>query len=170
MATATEAQLQVERPGIYRQAARLYRRALALSRSPEAKLRLGKVLIEAGEPRAALRILEDLVTTREGSTRQRYLAELFVGRACLTLGDADRALTAYRTAAEWYPGCQTPLVASSEALWMSGEVEGARAVMMQVLSDRARTSCPEDPWLSYHRGQSSRIQATLRELEREVAR
>ena len=119
MGTPAESQLQVDRPGIYRLAARLYRKALALSRSPEAELRLGKVLMEAGEHRAALQVLEELVTAHEGSTRQRYLTQLFVGRARLALGDADRALTVYRAASESYPGCQTPRVASSEALWMS---------------------------------------------------
>ncbi len=158
---------------IYERCARLYERVLR--RPPaldDARLRLGRVLLQVNRPEEALHTLEPLaIRDAANSPRElRYLAALFQGRAWLAAGKAEPAIVAYRRALSLYPGCQTPQVALSSALRTAGDRAGSQTVMAGLLAGARRSACTRDPWLGYLTGQTWRLDALVLRLEDGVRR
>jgi tetratricopeptide (TPR) repeat protein len=152
---------------IQEEAAGAFRHALAVSPSlDEARLRLARMMNELDRPDEALALLKP-IGDGEAPAPVKYLAWLFEGAAEQRRNDLDAAINAYRAAAAQYPGCQTPVVAMTDALRNKGDRTTAFGMLLRVAV--AGSQC-DDPWWSYHFGQAGRFDSALQEMRRDVAR
>jgi tetratricopeptide (TPR) repeat protein len=161
--------VSVEPPKIYERCASVFERALR--RAPElheARVRLGRALVEAGKFEEAGRVLEPLFGEAEVPARLKYYARLFHGRALMGLGRGDAAAASYRQADALFPGCQAPQIGLTTALRAAGDEAGARSVMMTFLTGVRPAACPQDPWWDYLLGQAWRIEPLAAALQARV--
>jgi tetratricopeptide (TPR) repeat protein len=129
----------------------------------EARLRYGRVLQQLGDPAGAGRAFVGLPTSSD--PRVRYLSSLFMGGLADTLGNPGDAARWYQAAIDVLPA-QSAIVARSELLHRSGDLDGAAAALPATLQRADQT----DPWWTYVLGEFWLIdpaRAGLRALARQ---
>jgi tetratricopeptide (TPR) repeat protein len=141
----------------------------AIARDPdlaEARLRLGRVLLEQDRPDDALEALSGVETLTVEPLLQ-HLAWLFTGRAHERAGRIPVAIDFYRAAASACPGCQVPRLALAHALERSGDRAAAVDALQYLLQER-RHPASDDPWRLYDFGQRWQQERLLERLRGEV--
>ena len=160
---------ETERLRSLHQALDLYERALSADpEQPEAHLRLGRVQLLLGrtdEGLANLRWVTDSARDRD----LVYLAHLFTGRERMQSGDIDGALAAYRAALVADPRGQAAYVATSQALYLSGDPVAAVEALEKGLAARLPTRA-SDGWWRYPEGRRGQLPALLNQLRQEACR
>ena len=145
-------------------AERSYRAALtAAPEMSEARLRLGKVLIEQGRTSDALTLLEPLNLVEE--TRTRHLARMFSALAHDRAGTLSQAQHFYELA-EHDGATASSTIGLASLAYRAGDRAKARALLSRNKADAS------DPWLSYSKGiawNAAAYLARLRALTRPVA-
>jgi thioredoxin-like negative regulator of GroEL len=125
-------------------AERLYRAAFAADPSMmEARLRLGKVLVEQGRTSDAITFLAPL--TMADDTSVSYLARLFAGLAHERANEVDQAQRFYELAEERAATASTTMALANLA-YRAGDRARARSLLV-----RKNAHAP-DPWLGYSKG------------------
>jgi tetratricopeptide (TPR) repeat protein len=128
-----------------------YRRALERNaEAGEARLRLGRVLLDLGALGDGLREFE----SGRQSGFVRYSARLLSGRAHEQAGRLDDAAAFYRAAAAVCPRCQVPAIALSAVLARAGDRDAAAAALLDA---SAAGTASSDPWHFYDFGQRWRL-------------
>jgi len=146
------------------QAEAFFRRALALTPGfPEARLRLGRVLLLRGRYKEAAEELR-LATASAGEDLLRYYGTLFLGAAEEALGDDGGASAAYAKGAQLYPAAQSPRLALSALARRRGDRPGALTEIRRVFELPASPAARDDPWWTYHSAQARNADALLEEL------
>ncbi len=126
----------------------LLRRAVAAApESEEARLRLGRVLLETGDTKGGLALLDELRSARDPELA--YLAWLLRGGALARSGRLPEALESYRAALALEPRGQVAHLALARALDESG-LPGASAEVAEGLAVVTREPAFADPWWTYH--------------------
>lgn len=150
-----------------------FRRALALDpRLVEARLRLGRVYAlldrRSDAERELLQAQNDAAGA--GNSAVGYLAGVFLGHLYETMGRAEPALNAYRTAVALYPSGQAGNLALSRLLVATGRgAEGWDAAFQAVEPRQSRVG--PDPWVTYPRGRVMwELYPNLRRLRMQVRR
>lgn len=145
-------------------AERAFRDALALDRDlPEARLRLGKLLLDVRRTLEAEPLLLE-VERKTGEPRQRYLALLFLGRVAERRGQADEAVRKYRRALECWPQSQAARLALAHALEAPLSPLVSRTLVGATLADSLRESRSPDPWWLYPFGPPGLAQTHIERL------
>jgi tetratricopeptide (TPR) repeat protein len=155
----------------YRQAREAAEKALrdTLALDPglqEARLRLGKLLLDVGRAVEAESLLAE-VDERAADARQRYLARLFLGRVAERLGRPEEALRLYRLALEAWPDSQAARLALAHALERSSGPAAPLVLVGATLGASRRPDRAKDPWWLYLAGP---LELTRALLERVWAR
>ena len=122
----------------------------AVKRDPvfaEARLHLGRVLVERDQHKAALPELTQALATIQDPTL-RYYGQMFVGRSAAVTGDVAAARAAFERAARLSPVAQSPLLALSQLAYARGDTDEAAELLKRV------AELPElegdDPWWFYN--------------------
>ena len=137
-------------------AERAYRAALATAPGlAEARLRLGKVLIEQGRTSDALTLLQPLNLVEE--TRTRYLARMFSALAHERAGAPSQAQQFYDLA-EHVGATASSTVGLASLAFRGGDKAKARALLSRKKADAS------DPWLAYGKGIAWNAAAYLAKL------
>jgi tetratricopeptide (TPR) repeat protein len=145
-------------------AEKAFRDALALEPgSQEARLRLGKLLLDEGRATEAEPLLEG-VAAAKGDERRRYLARLFLGRLAETRGRHEDAGGFYRQALADWPDAQAARLGLARSLERSAGPEAARILVGASLAASRRFDRPEDPWWPYEFGPPGLAKAALDRL------
>jgi len=142
---------------------------LALAADPtliEARVRLGRVLIEAGRLDEAARALEATIAA-EPRPYLTYLAQLFLGDARERAGRPEDALTCYRAAIDAYPLGQAAPTALAHALHRLGDHDAAFAVVRASLALEFQGG-QADPWWAYGLSQLRPFDVLLESLREEA--
>jgi tetratricopeptide (TPR) repeat protein len=148
-------------------AERYYRQALDVQPDLfDASLRLGRILLETSRVDEALAHLTQSAT-RATSSKERYLARLFLGRAYVRAQRWQEAIAAYTDADSLLPQCQTAALALSYAHQRHGDKERAQA-QVTIALDRSKQGPCEDPWWEYEFGYGRRAEALLDELRQKL--
>jgi tetratricopeptide (TPR) repeat protein len=113
---------------------------------PEARLHLGRVLLEQGQSKEALQELTQALSGIQDQNFQ-YFGQMFIGRAAAETGDATRARTAFERAALLAPAAQSPLIALSQLAYSRGDADQAAALLARVAVLPALEN--DDPWWFY---------------------
>ena len=125
--------------------------ARALDAEPglaEARVRHGRVLGLLGRDEEAVPQLERAY--RDATSKEMgYYAALLLGGARVRLGALDEARDAFSRAAALYPRAQAPRVALSALMRRAGDLTGARAALLEVLTTRPDDPARYDPWWEY---------------------
>jgi len=133
---------------LLRQAESDFQRALELDPNlPAARLRLGRVLVLTSrydDAAPLLQAAEITVSTPEA----RYLAALFLGRAEESRGRDEAAQAAYRRAAGFFAGAQSPRLALASLAWRRGEQDEALS-QLRMLATVNPLDVFGDPWWRY---------------------
>ena len=131
----------------------------------EARIRLGRALIQAGD---AERAAAELATALERTDHptQTYLAQLFLGRAEEQRGRIAEARAAYREAARLFPDAQSPHFALSQLEMQAGRRDAAGA-LFEFLGE---SPDGEDPWWRYFRERVPGREAWLQRLREQFGR
>jgi tetratricopeptide (TPR) repeat protein len=135
----------------------------------EARLRLGHLLLAAGRAEEAEPLLREALT-QATDARQRYLASLFLGRACDRQGRSMEAIEAYRGALAAWPDSQAARLALGQAMEPRSGPGEARDLVAASLADSTRDDREPDPWWSYPFGRRDEAKASLDRLWAEVLR
>jgi hypothetical protein len=147
-----------------------FRRALAFEPGlPEARLRLGRVLLLKGEAREALDVLQPLALqplSAAGGRRRLYLARLFEARAQERLGDVAAAAYAYRAAVEAEPNGQSAWIGLGRAQDLLGRRDEAQEAFAAALGPEGERG---DPWWSYALGDLERFDPLIAEIQAALA-
>lgn len=158
----------------FKNAADLLRKAVAAKPDfVEARLRLGKILVEQKNYAEALDHLQR-VATSTGDAALRYHAFLFSGDAALSLERAGDARTAYEHALDLFPRAQAAQLGLGASLRLLGERQSAiDAVMSTVMVSPDARDERDEPWWEYYDGNDAtvdRLLAALREPYRELVK
>jgi len=142
-------------------AERALRDALALDGGLlEARLHLGKLLLDGGRLTEALPLLEDVEAATDDD-RQRYLARLFLGRLAEGCGRYDEAAAFYGRALEAWPDTQAARLAFGHCLERSSGPAAARPLVAASLAASQRLDRVADPWWLYPFGPPGLAKAAL---------
>jgi hypothetical protein len=126
----------------------LLRRALVIQPDlAPARLRLGRLLAQKGDPEQAEREL--LVASRGNDAESRYLAELFLGRLGELRSDLEGAESHYRLALAAHPQSQAARLALAQVLGLAGRSEAARSLVLETLNAAWPRDPGADPWWQY---------------------
>jgi tetratricopeptide (TPR) repeat protein len=139
------------RPAAFRATAeKHYRAALARApRDPEARIRLGRVLADAGRHTEAL---EQLQAVDDASPRLlQYYNFLFLGDVLTDLRRLGDARTAFERAARLYPGANSPRLGISRIESERGDLPAARRALASFIERPPDTSNDDDPRWQYNR-------------------
>jgi tetratricopeptide (TPR) repeat protein len=137
------------------------RDALALDAGiQEARLRLGKLLLDVGRAVEAESLLAE-VDERTDDDRQRYLARLFLGRVAERLGRPEEALRYYRHALEAWPDSQAARLALAHGLERSSGPAAPLVLVGATLGASRRLDRSDDPWWFFLFGPVELTRATL---------
>jgi Tfp pilus assembly protein PilF len=137
-------------------AERSYRAALkAAPETTEARLRLGKVLIEQGRASEALTLLEPLNLVEQ--TRTRYLARMFSALAHERADELSEAQHFYELA-EHVGTTASSTIGLATLAYRAGDGARARALLSRKKADAS------DPWLAYGKGIAWNAAAYLAKL------
>jgi len=133
-----------------REAESFLRRALGLGPDLlEARLRLGRVLEQLGQPVRAVAELRRVVGNTTDSLLL-YYARLFLGSAEEALGHLEAARESYEGAAALYPGAQSARLALAQLMRQSGDRSSAvRAILGMLTPGGAGDRAASDPWWQY---------------------
>jgi tetratricopeptide (TPR) repeat protein len=134
----------------------------------EARVRHGNVLSMLGRHRDAADELRLAAAAARGR-ELRYFAELFLGRAEESVGDAAAARDHYRQASALYPIAQSPLLALALLARQGGDRTGAQDAMRQVVALPASRNMVDDPWSNYYRWQNSDFKTRFAALHARLA-
>ncbi len=149
-----------------RRAAGYFRRSLqARPETVEARLRLGRVLHDLGDLRAAERELES--AARAASTPAlKYLGLVCLAAVYEDLSKKGEAASMYAEAARLRPRGQVVFLGMAELYVANGQPdEGAKA------ADRMfAVSAPDEPWWEYLQGESWHLEPRLERLRERVRR
>jgi tetratricopeptide (TPR) repeat protein len=146
------------------QAEAFFRRALALKpESPEARLRLGRVLLLRGRYKEAAEELR-LATASAGEDLLLYYGALFLGAVEEALANYGGASDAYSKGAQLYPAAQSPRLALSALARRRGDRRGALTEIRRVFDLPTSAAARDDPWWTYHTAQARNADALLEEL------
>jgi tetratricopeptide (TPR) repeat protein len=126
----------------------------------EARLRLGKLLLDVGRAVEAESLLAE-VDERADDDRQRYLARLFLGRVAERLERPEEALRLYGRALEAWPDSQAARLALARALERSSGPAAPLVLVGATLGASRRPDRAEDPWWLYLSGPLELTRATL---------
>ena len=161
---------QAEHQARLRDAEATYRRALrALPDLVEARVRLGRVLHQRGEPSPAAVELAAAAAHPQADPPMRYLAWLFLGAAREAEKRPREAVEAYRAAAALDTDSTVAAVALSHALHDAGDRDAAQDVLRAALSG-ARRRRDWDAWWNYRWGRSHEAEARLEALRERAMR
>ena len=153
-----------------RDAEATYRRALrGMPDLVEARVRLGRVLCQRGEPRQAAEELAAAAAHPQADPPMRYLAWLFLGAAREAEKRPREAVEAYRAAAALDTDSTVAAVALSHALHDAGDRDAAQDVLRAALSG-ARRRRDWDAWWNYRWGRSHEAEARLEALRERAMR
>jgi tetratricopeptide (TPR) repeat protein len=151
-------------------AERSFREALALSpETPEARIRLGKLLLDRQRPREAEPLLDE-ADRKAADDRQRYLARLFLGRAAERGARPEDAVAAYRRALEVLPQGQAARLGLALALERSSGPAVSRELVRAMLATPAGSDSPSDPWFLYPVGPPGLAEAAFDRVFRSAPR
>jgi tetratricopeptide (TPR) repeat protein len=133
----------------------LYRRAVRENpQYVEARVRHGNVLALLGRHQDAVEELRLAAAAAAAQgTQLRYYAELFLGHAEESTGNASAARDHYRQASTLFPKAQSPLLALALLARQLGDRAGAQDAMRRVLALPAGRDVADDPWSQYGRWQ-----------------
>jgi tetratricopeptide (TPR) repeat protein len=161
---------QADRQARLRDAEATYRRALrARPDLVEARVRLGRVLCQRGEPSQAAEELAAAAAHPRADQAMRYLASLFLGAAREAEKRPREAVEAYRTAVALGTESTVAAVALSHALHDAGDRGASQDVLRAALSG-ARGRREWDAWWSYRWGRSHEADAQLEALRKRAMR
>ena len=135
----------------------------------EARVRLGRVLYQRGDPSQAAEELAAAAAHPQADPPTRYLAWLFLGAAREAEKRPREAVEAYRAAVALDPESTVAAVALSHALHETGERGAAQDVLRAALSG-ARCRRDWDAWWNYRWGRSQEAEARLDALRERVMR
>jgi tetratricopeptide (TPR) repeat protein len=153
-----------------RDAEATYRRALRVMPDlVEARVRLGRVLHQRGEPSQAAEELAAAAAHPQADQATRYLAWLFLGAAREDEKRPREAVEAYRAAVAIVPESTVAAVALSHALHDAGDRGASQDVLRAALSG-ARRRRDWDAWWSYRWGRSHEAEARLEALRARAMR
>ncbi len=146
-------------------AERFYRRAVA--RDPalaEARVRLGRVLIEGGRMADAAAELRAALSARLEPVME-YLATLFLGSALEATAQLADARDAYLRAAMLTPGARLPHLALARVAFALGDTDGLAGGLDEALRP-TEDGAPVDPWLGYRSVQARHADDWLEHVRR----
>jgi tetratricopeptide (TPR) repeat protein len=153
-----------------RDAAATYRRALRVMPDlVEARVRLGRVLYQRGEPGPAAEELAAATVHPQADPAMRYLASLFLGAAREAQKRPREAVEAYRAAVALDADSTVAAVALSHALHDAGDRGASQDVLRAALSG-ARRRREWDAWWNYRWGRSHESDARLEALRERAMR
>lgn len=156
------------RDGNLRRAEARYRRVLALEpKSPEARVRLGRVVGLLGRHQEALTTLTD-ARVSDGDREMRYYRALFLGDERDAVGNAAAARDAYTEALALFPAAQSSHLAMATFERKQGNREAASASVRGWLGGEARDS--HDPWTNYYTAGDGRRAGELLAMLRDQVR
>jgi tetratricopeptide (TPR) repeat protein len=142
-------------------AGKALRDALALDPGlQEARLRLGKLLLDEGRATEAEALLAE-VDERGADDRQRYLARLFLGRVAERLGRPEEATRLYGRALDAWPDSQAARLALARLLEGSAGPAAPPLLVGGTLAASRRPDRAEDPWWFYPFGPLELARAAL---------
>ena len=148
----------------WKRAEGLLRRALAIDPAfVEARLRLGRVLIQQQKPDEGLPLVEQAATESPDRVIQ-YFGLLFAGDAQLALGRAADARRSYERAIEQFPHAQAARLGLGSALRASSDGSEALQAMLPTLTKAPSSRAGDDPWWDYYDGDASQVEALLGQL------
>jgi len=131
-------------------AERFFRQALALSPDDaEARLRLAHTMGELGGGKTAVAELRKVLDATP-DRRQRYLANLFLGRVEQSVGRRGEAERHFRHAAAIYPNAQSPRFGLSQLARQSGDRVEALRALLDVRHRAPSDADTGDPWFDYY--------------------
>lgn len=140
-----------------------FREALVLDpESHEARLRLGKLLLDAGRAAEAEPLLAE-VDAKTTDARQRYLARLFLARWAERSGRSERSIEEYRHALETWPGSQAARLGLAHALEKSSGPAASRRIIGPAV-DPYRPRGATDPWFLYPIGPPGLAETVLQRV------
>jgi tetratricopeptide (TPR) repeat protein len=161
---------QAEHQARLRDAEATYRRALRpMPDLVEARVRLGRVLHQRGEPSQAAVELAAAAAHPQADPPMRYLAWLFLGAAREAEKRPREAVEAYRAAAALDTDSTVAAVALSHALHDAGDRDASQDVLRAALSG-ARRRRDWDAWWNYRWGRSHEAEARLEALRERAMR
>jgi tetratricopeptide (TPR) repeat protein len=144
----------------------MLRRSLSADpKESEARLRLGRVLLELGEVEHASRVLGEHDWKADGPGFE-YLARLFQGEVHERRGDVAAAAHAYDVAISLIKAPQSARIARAHLAHRLGLRSEAASTVMAALSP---SPAELDPWWLYIRGQTWRFEGYLK-LARSLVR
>jgi tetratricopeptide (TPR) repeat protein len=149
----------------FRKAADLLRKALAAQPGfVEARLRLGRLLVEQKQPAEALTHLQEVVSGPEAANLH-YFAHVFSGDALIALDRPSDARTAYERALDLFPSAQAAHLGLATSLRLMGDRQSAAAAVLSTVTLAAGTRDEEDePWWDYYDGDAAGVERLLAEL------
>jgi tetratricopeptide (TPR) repeat protein len=110
-----------------------------------AQVRLGRVLWRLGQGEAARQQLEAALSSLR-DVDLVYLAHLFLGRVHQDAGRLSEATREYKLAAESHPSALSAGTALSSALFLAGDVDGARQALRRGLTTAGHRSERDPLW------------------------
>jgi tetratricopeptide (TPR) repeat protein len=147
-----------------RAAERDYRRVLDLDPAcAEARLRLGRVLAQAGRLADAEKELRAVLAASDDNYL-RYMGSMFLGQVLASGRRLPEAAERYREAIRLQPDCQVCRVALADALDRIGDQTRAEAVLMEFLPRAEPKIDRVDPWWVYPYGRREAGAAALSAL------
>lgn len=148
----------------WKRAENMLRRALEIDPTfVEARLRLGRVLIQQQKFDEGLRLAEQAAADAPDRAL-RYYGHLFAGDALLALDRAADARESYRRAIELYPDAQAARVGLGSALRSLSDGPEALDAMLPSLTKERASRASDDPWWEYYDGDATHVDALMEQL------
>jgi tetratricopeptide (TPR) repeat protein len=149
----------------HRRAETLLKRALvARPDFVDARLRLGRVLLEQRQLEASLPQFDQVIADSRDAVLT-YYAHLFAGDALLALNRPAESRASYERALAIYPYAQAAHLGLGAALRAAGDRPGAvKAVMATITLPIKTRDGLEDPWWEYYEGDAANVERLLEGL------
>lgn len=146
----------------HQRAEALLRRALAARPDfVDARLRLGRVLLEQRQYEASLPHFDQVVTESRDAVLT-YYAHLFAGDAMLALNRPAESQASYERALVLYPYSQAAHLGLGASLRAGGDRQAAvKAVMATITLPIKTRDGREDPWWEYYEGDAANVERLL---------
>jgi tetratricopeptide (TPR) repeat protein len=122
----------------------------AVKRDPtfvEARLHLGRVLVERNNHKAALPELTQVLSKIQDRILQ-YYGQMFLGRSAAGIGDMAGARAAFERASQLVPAAQSPPLALSQLAYARGDTDEATALLQRLAELPSLER--DDPWWFYN--------------------
>jgi tetratricopeptide (TPR) repeat protein len=136
---------------------------------PEARLRLGRMLMLRQKYSDARPVLER-ARTEADHQYLRYLASLFLGQLDERVGQYFDAERAYRDAYQQYPAAQAVTLSLARLLILRGVDAEADALILAMFEARRSPGATPDPWGLYDFGQFWRLEQRVANLRAQIKR